>query len=127
MSNLKVLIVEDEPFDGEVLGSLVSDLQIDYEVVTNGDDVINMLNDMTDVGILFLDLDLPGANGYEVFEAIRADSRYQHLPIVAYSSHSNEMNTAYQMGFNGFLAKPVDSNMFAENLGRLLNGDSVWE
>jgi CheY-like chemotaxis protein len=62
-----------------------------------------------------------------VLQLIKANSRFQSVPVVAYTVHVSEINTAQDMGFDGFLAKPLDSDRFPGQLNRILNGEPVWE
>jgi hypothetical protein len=45
---------------------------------------------------------------------------------VAYTVHVSEINTVYQMGFHSFLGKPLDSDLFPDQLARILRGERVW-
>lgn len=125
--NLHVLIVENEPLDSQVLASLVKSLNIACSTVTDGADVIDHLDKLNQIDVVFLDLEMPKVDGFQLLQAIQADGRFGHLPIVAYSSHSNAMNEAYEAGFHGFLTKPVDGNSFSSYLDSILAGEGVWE
>jgi two-component system, cell cycle response regulator DivK len=60
-------------------------------------------------------------------EKLKADARYQQVPIVAYTVHVSEINVAYQRGFDSFIGKPVDPDRFPGQLARILRGEAVWE
>ena len=125
--NLHILIVENEPLDGQVLGSLIKSLNITYSIVTDGADVIGHLDELANVDVVFLDLEMPKVDGFELLQAIQVDGRFGHIPIIAYSSHGNAMNEAHAAGFHGFLTKPIDGNSFASYLDSILAGEGVWE
>jgi two-component system response regulator len=64
--------------------------------------------------VTLLDLKLPKLSGLEVLEAIRADERTKHLPVVILTS-SNEDNdrlSAYDHFANSYVIKPVDYDQF---------------
>ncbi len=126
-TNLQVLIVENEPMDSQVLASLVKSLGIAYSIANDGADVLDQLDELNNIDIIFLDLEMPKVDGFELLQAIQDDGRFTHIPVVAYSSHANAMNDAHQAGFNGFLTKPVDGNQFANYLDSILKGEGVWE
>jgi len=76
--------------------------------------------------IVFLDLEMPNANGYEMLRLLKSNTNYASTPIVAYTVHVSEINVAKDIGFDGFLGKPLDSDEFPKQLERILAGESVW-
>ncbi|HEX2618780.1 MAG TPA: response regulator, partial [Phototrophicaceae bacterium] len=77
------------------------------------------------VDVVFLDLEMPGLDGYQVKEMLR--SSLGDTPIVAYTVHVSEINEVRNLGFNGFLGKPLDNARFPGQLARILRGEAVWE
>jgi len=65
--------------------------------------------------VTLLDLNLPKVNGLEVLEAIRADERTRHLPIVILTSSNEDKDRlgAYDHFANSYVLKPVDYDQFA--------------
>lgn len=78
------------------------------------------------IDVVFLDLDLPGMDGYQVYEVLRNEYHVQ-VPIVAYTVNTNEKATTRSMGFSGMIAKPLDATCFSGQLQRILSGHFVWE
>ncbi len=79
--------------------------------------------------LIVLDLMLSkGASGYDVFEEIRKDSSYDHIPIVAISASEPAvaLPKCRQMGFSGFIAKPIEEHLLADQMVRLIAGEQVW-
>src|SRR5215203_7128128 len=62
--------------------------------------------------VVFLDLEMPNVNGYEMFRKLKADARFQNVPIVAYTVHVSEINEIRKLGFHSFLGKPLDADAF---------------
>src|SRR5689334_8716731 len=127
MSQPHALLIDDNVKNLGVLGRLLAIEGVRYTQVQRSRDVDSVLQQIGPVDVVFLDLEMPEFNGYEVLQRLRADPRFQAVPVVAYTVHISEINTAQEMGFNGFLGKPLDSDRFPDQLNRILNGESVWE
>lgn len=79
--------------------------------------------------IIVLDLMLSTeVSGFDVFAEIRTHPELDHVPIVAVSAAdpSTALPKAQQMGFDGFISKPIDSDLFPEQLWNIMNGEKVW-
>jgi len=46
---------------------------------------------------------------------------------VACTVHLNEINRVRELGFTGFISKPLDQKRFPEQVKRILHGEQVWE
>jgi CheY-like chemotaxis protein len=59
---------------------------------------------------LFVDLDMPSVNGWEVLERVRADARTRNLPVVVVSSstRTDDVNRSYELGANSYVVKQID-------------------
>ncbi|RYY94312.1 MAG: response regulator [Chitinophagaceae bacterium] len=76
-------------------------------------------------GILFLDLTLPGKSGLECLAALRADSRYERVPIIVYSNsvRMTDISKAYEKSANLFIVKPFSQHHLVNALGHVLEMD----
>ncbi|MDH7593223.1 MAG: response regulator [Methanomicrobiales archaeon] len=125
-SNKRILLVEDDPNDVELilhvfrwckLGDLV-------DVVWDGEQALDYLfgegEKSGDKGppkpdVILLDLKLPKVSGLEVLRRLKAEPRTKHIPIVVLtsSSHERDVVECYQLGVNSFVTKPVNFNDFS--------------
>jgi CheY-like chemotaxis protein len=81
----------------------------------------------TDFDVIFLDLEMPGVHGYKILDSLQANSDLRSAPVVAYTVHVSEINDAKNQGFHSFLGKPLNADLFPEQLSRILMGERVWE
>ena len=120
-------IIDDNGKSVRVLEMLLAKQGVKYTGVSHPDDLPTVLANLGQVDVIFLDLEMPSKDGYEVRAELRNDPSFDGVPIVAYTVHVSEMDTAYEQGFDGFIAKPLDSDRFPDQLARILNGEGVWE
>ena len=83
------------------------------------------LNSVSNIDVVFLDLEMPVIDGYEALKMIKAHPSFQHARVVAYSVHVSELHNALDSGFDGFLGKPLNAEAFPEHLRRILAGEKV--
>jgi two-component system response regulator len=71
--------------------------------------------------VVLLDLKLPKLDGLEVLRAIKADERVCRIPVVIItSSHEDpDIQSAYEMGVNSYVVKPVNFDAFVEAVSHL--------
>src|SRR5579859_3266633 len=89
--NIQVLIVEDDITSSEVLELLLKHEDVLATTVTRSDHTMVVLHQIPAIRIVFVDLELPDAWGYEVLRAIRADPAFADLTVVAYTAHLSEL------------------------------------
>jgi two-component system cell cycle response regulator DivK len=126
-----VLIVEDNVRNYALLARLLSFMGVKKcEWKRSGWHVVEFAESaMPQVDLILLDIHLPEEDGYEVLTRLRQDDRYSDTRIVAVTADvsNNNLNRARAAGFDGFLAKPIDVDLFPDQIRRILQGESVWE
>ena len=125
MTQKNALVIDDNTNDVEVLTSLLNEQNLSSTSIYMPNELATMLDNLDDFDLVFLDLEMPKLNGYQVFEYLR-DHISHTVPIVAYTVHTSEINTARALGFHSFLGKPLDTDEFPEHLARILEGERIW-
>lgn len=71
--------------------------------------------------LVLLDLKMPLVDGLEVLRAMKADSELRQIPVVMLTSSAEESDLvrSYELGVNSYVVKPVDFNLFSEEVARL--------
>ena len=111
---LKILIVEDD----EISQMLISIAFIKYskEILKadNGIDAVEICRNNPDLDLVFMDIKLPGIDGYETTRQIRCFNTTVY--IIAQTAYGliNERETALRAGCNEFVAKPLNINFLKE-------------
>lgn len=130
MTEKTILLVEDNPDDIELTLHAFKRNQIPIKIQIARDGVealeyifgsSSSLGPRSIPSLILLDLKLPKIDGLEVLARIRADERSRFLPIVILSSSRdhNDLMSAYRLGANSYIVKPLDFSMFLE-ITRLL-------
>lgn len=127
MSKAHALIIDDNVKNVSVLAHLLSDESVTHTQVTNTNQIDGAVASLSQVDVVFLDLEMPGLNGYEVLAKLKGELGFEQVPVVAYTVHVSEINNAHQYGFDGFIGKPINPDKFPGQLARILRGESVWE
>jgi two-component system, chemotaxis family, response regulator Rcp1 len=120
---IRVLLVEDNPGDVVLFQESLADarLLVSLTVAEDGDEALRLLAKPDSSGkayrpdIVFLDLNLPKKNGFEVVNEMRANKEYDALPIVIMTSSDAEQDIVrgYSLHANAYITKPVDLGQFA--------------
>jgi len=127
MDNKVILLVEDNPRDEALtLRALKkSNIVNDVIVVRDGVEALDYLfgtgthagRDTTALPqVMLLDLKLPKVDGLEVLRRLRRDPRTQRLPVVVFTSSSEEEDiiSSYSLGANSYVRKPIEFEQFLE-------------
>ena len=85
-------------------------------VASNGNEALEIF-DKVDISLVFLDIEMPGANGLEVAKSIKDIS--PETNIIMTTAYPNYAITAYKMHIGGYLLKPVDAEDIREELDNL--------
>ena len=122
MSDLPILVVEDEPDGQEVVSRLLAVMNIPLEVVDNGEDAWEALQTHAFKAAV-IDLALPGMDGIELLRHIRRDPNLAALPCIAITAyHTPELKQqAIAEGFDIYFAKPLNRTLFLGSLDNLLS------
>lgn len=109
-SHAKVLYIEDNPGNLSLMTSFFEEWERAALVCcADGESGLAMAAEVLPAVIL-LDLNLPGIDGFEVFQRLRQDEQTAQIPVIAVSADAMKqtLRRAGELGFDGFLAKPVD-------------------
>lgn len=130
-SPLSILLIEDDPIHARITRSLLQDrcgpIQVTH--VSDGESAVQLIVEEIPrpsapsrgqalPDLLLLDIRLPRMDGFEVLQAIRADVRVRHLPVVMVSTsdRGDDVNRSYRLGANAFICKSPDLDEYTDRL-----------
>ena len=126
MVQRRILIIDDDIDDQELFAEAISELNGEFgcECASNGEEGLELLNDKNRPlpDLIFLDLNMPRLNGKQCLERIKASPRLKNIPVIIYSTSSqeNDIRDTMAMGAIHFLTKPSSFNELCNSLGDVL-------
>jgi len=108
MGALAVLIVDDSEMNRWLLAEQMQYWTDNVSLAGDGEEAWCLLQ-QNRYSLVFIDVNMPVMNGYELIKKIRADSAYQSIPMVAITAHvqSQCRHLLIEEGFNDCLIKPI--------------------
>ena len=116
-----ILLVDDDVRNVFALTSALEQRGARVEVGRNGFEAIAKLDEVPGIDLVLMDIMMPGMDGLEATRRIRADGRFDRLPIIAITAKAmkDDQEQCLAAGANDYLAKPID-------LSRLYSLLRVW-
>jgi two-component system response regulator len=123
---LSILLVEDNPRDAELTlrAFAKSNLANNILVAHDGVEALEIVYGRTGAErprVILLDLKLPKLDGLEVLRKLKSDERTRAIPVVIVTSSNQDpdIKTAYDLGANSYVVKPVDFEAFMKIMSQL--------
>ncbi len=107
----RALVVDDAPDVTEMIALLLKYAGYEVTTVYSGDQALAAVR-REQFDALISDIGMPGMNGYELAEQVRALPGYEHVPMIAVTGFTmyDDRDRALSSGFNAFLTKPISPN-----------------
>lgn len=121
-----LLIIDDDENNLDVLAHLLGSMGITYTLVKDAASTMQVLDRLSQLDAVVLDLEMPKLDGYQLLAKLREVLGHS-VPIICSTVHLTEIETARRLGFDSFIGKPLDADRFPLLLERVLKGQSVWE
>ena len=114
----KILVVDDFAKMREIIGDLLGTLG--YKRVEEADDGATALPKLHagDFDLLILDWNMPGMNGLELLEAMRADPELDRLPVLMVTAEDRheQIRVALDTGIDAYIIKPFTERTLGQKL-----------
>ena len=121
----KVLIVDDEPTECELLLRLLEPLNLQIRIAHDGKEAIEMAKDHKP-DIVLLDISMPIMDGIKVAKTFKEDSTIKFTPIIAVTATvMKEEEDEISSVCDGFLAKPFEPNELVQTINRFIPAKKI--
>jgi DNA-binding response OmpR family regulator len=120
-----VLVIEDDNILLKLLGEVLSTAGFDVRFARNRDELKTELNSKLLPDIALLDLGLPGMDGYDVLEKVRAHPVLEKLPVIIMTgrSQAHHMTRGLALGADGYVTKPFKISAMVNAVNTVLGLD----
>lgn len=116
-----ILIAEDDYTNRILLEAMLQSTKAQLTIVTNGQDVLKIMEEVSRIDLVLLDIRMPEMNGLEVARIIRLI--YPNIPILAQTAYAfdNDREAALAAGCDDYISKPFRREEILEKINHLLN------
>lgn len=113
MSRVRVLMIDDNEDDGDLLAMVFAEAKLgfDFSYVTDpAAGLARLKEEGNGIRLVLLDLKMPVRDGKGCLAEIRRTPSIRHLPVVVFSSSdaSSDVRESYELGANAYVKKPAD-------------------
>ena len=130
MNNKEILLIEDSETDAELTIRALKKNELVGKIThkSSGVDALHYLFSEREQAespllpsLILLDMKLPKMDGLEVLKAIKQDMATKYLPVVMLTSSKElpDIHSAYSLGANSYIVKPVDTEQFDQSIQQL--------
>ncbi|WP_153099095.1 chemotaxis response regulator CheY [Paraburkholderia hayleyella] len=120
--SMKILVVDDFPTMRRIVRNLLKELG--YSNVDEAEDGHAALTRLRsgDFDFVISDWNMPNLDGLAMLQAIRADAKLMHLPVLMVTAEAKKENiiAAAQAGANGYVVKPFTAATLDEKLNKIV-------
>lgn len=122
----KILIVEDERINREILRSILAD-QYDVLEAENGEVALSILKQQGSVAIILLDIGMPVMDGYTFLSVVKKDISLSAIPIIVttQSDGDNDEVVALSLGATDYVVKPYKPQVILHRIANLISLSSM--
>jgi DNA-binding response OmpR family regulator len=122
-----ILIVDDQQELRENLYELLTEEKFHVLGAGNGIEALEILQQYV-VDLIIADVAMPHMNGYQLYEQVRANPHWVHIPFLFLSARTMNSDIRYgkELGVDDYLTKPYDrADLLAAVRGRLRRSDQL--
>jgi CheY-like chemotaxis protein len=125
---LRVLIVEDNKINMQVVREMLKGFGIIVEEAESGRVALDILkNRAASIDVVLLDVQMPEMDGYAVARMVRSEFNNTTLPIIALTAHAgrDERDRCLQAGMNDHISKPLEPAVLVNTLGKWIKSNVI--
>jgi len=118
-TNTRVVAVDDDAIIVSLLAATFRKQGMECETANNGGDALRLIRKQTP-GIVVLDVNMPGMDGFEVLSAIRAENIPTQVVLLTARQQEHDILRGFQLGADDYLVKPFSPPELLARINRLI-------
>jgi signal transduction histidine kinase/CheY-like chemotaxis protein len=121
LRGVRILVVEDNPTNQEIVLAILERAGIVAEIANNGKEAIEAVQ-RGDFDAILMDIQMPIMDGYEATRTIRKDPTLKSLPIIAMTAHAmkGDEEKCMEAGMDGYVSKPISQDRLFHTIWKLV-------
>lgn len=130
LSGKRIFIFEDNPENRVITRFSLSRFGVVVQSDHSGREAIRKLKQFAPVDLIIMDLMMGmGSDGFTIAQEIRQDPALANIPILAVSAtdSSTAIPRCREMGFIGFVSKPINDDRFPDQVAKAIAHIEVWD
>jgi DNA-binding response OmpR family regulator len=118
---MKVLIVDDEPLNVDILEQRLADQNYQIITASDGQEALDKIN-QEQPDLVLLDLMMPVLDGFAVLSKVKDDPGLRDIPIIIISADhdSKSIVKGIKQGADDYLTKPVNADLLVKKVKEFL-------
>jgi len=128
-SHMRLLLVEDDVASRNMLDAMLSQLGFEIQSADNGARALEILEEAPPFNAVLMDKKMPGMDGIETMQRMRAMPEGHRLPIliVTASGMADEEEKVRRLGADGFVPKPIQESRLLKEISRVVGVEYIYE
>lgn len=118
-----ILVADDDADIRDVMAIVLESYGFCAVVVASGSEALSALQAHPDVGLIVLDLMMPGLSGADTMTMLKSDATLSQIPVIILSGDNAAHSIAASIGATMCLSKPVDLNRLLSAINQFANSD----
>ncbi len=116
---VKVLVVEDNPLNMELILEILQSQGFVVDTVDDGEKAIKV-TEKSSYDMILMDIALPGIDGVEATRIIKRKPGYKNVPVVALTAFAmaGDKERLLNEGFSDYISKPLDIQDFIKKMDK---------
>jgi two-component system, sensor histidine kinase and response regulator len=111
LKDFKVLAVDDNPKNIQVIGSILMEANYEVGFAIDGKQALDLLNESNDYDLVLLDINMPVMNGFEACKAMRNNKLLREIPVIFLTAMNEPENilAGFEAGGQDYVTKPFNA------------------
>lgn len=117
----RILIVEDNEKNRKLLKLVLGSFGHELLLAENGAEGFRTAKESLP-NLILMDIQMPVMDGISALKALKSDEKTRDIPVIALTSYAmkGDRERLVDMGFTGYIAKPINVNEFTDMVGEIL-------